>query len=77
MTMKPLEQTGRNQFCIVLVLDNEVELNGLYSFLEDHLPVFFEDWTCGEIHRKGHNFFELEVYLLLQLTEKSVAGSPT
>lgn len=64
MTMKPLEKAGRNQLCIVLVLDKEVELNGLYCFLGGQLPVFFEDWTCGEIHRKGHAFFELQVYLL-------------
>lgn len=54
MTMKPLEKTGGNQLCIVLVLNKKVELNGLYYFLGGHFAVIFEDWTCGEIHRREH-----------------------
>lgn len=73
MAMKPLKKKVKNQVCVVLVLHKEVELNGLYYFLVGH----FEDWTCGEIHRRGHAFFELQVYLLQQLMVNSVAGSPT
>lgn len=39
MTLKPLEETERNQLCIVLVLDKELELNGL-CFLGGYLPLF-------------------------------------
>lgn len=37
----------------------------------------FECWSCGEIHRRGPAFFELQVYLLQQLMAECVAGSPT
>lgn len=68
MTMKPPGKTGRNQLGIALVLDKEdKEINGGY------LPEFFEDWTCGEIQRRGRAFFESRVYLMA----KSVLHSHT
>jgi len=77
MTVKTLGKTVRNQLCIVPVLDKGVDLHGLYYFLGGHLPVFYDDWTCGHVHRNGYAFFELQVYLLQQLRAKSVVGSPT